>query len=62
MMKVDSMEIWVVTLAECGADMVSLSDQWFFVSEKSARNCELELREHYGDGVDVIVEKRGVEV
>ena len=56
------MEIWVVTLAECGADMVSLSDQWFFVSEKSARDCELELREHYGDAVDVIVEKKGVEV
>jgi hypothetical protein len=34
----------------------------FFVSEKSARDCAAELAEHYGDCVDVIVEKKGVEV
>jgi hypothetical protein len=56
------MQIWVVTLSEDGPDKVSLSDQWFFVSEKSARDCASELAEHYGDCVDVIVEKKGVEV
>jgi hypothetical protein len=56
------LKIWVVTLAECGADEVSLSDQWFYVSEKSARACEAELVEHYGDAVEVIVEKKTVEV
>jgi len=60
-MKNELMEIWVVTLTESGVDAVSLSDQWFYASEKSARDCEYELREYFGDGVDVLVEKREVE-
>jgi hypothetical protein len=56
------MQIWAVTLSEDGPDKVSLSDQWFFVSEKSAREFEADTREHYGEGVDIFVEKKEVTV
>ncbi len=61
-MTVQPLSIWVVSLCENGEDAVSLSDQYFFVSEQSARACETELAEHFGDGITIVVEKQEVEV